>query len=180
MTTRRICVDPGTTTHGLVVTEGRHVVASDSAANSATVEEWIRLSAPCLVLVERIQAHGIAGNDVIRTAEWSAHFRAIALEHGRDCAWLYRRHVKRALDVSGRSSDAVIRARLRSEYGEPAWQTAKLCPRRKAKSHTVDCPACGGSGFSRRAGWLAQVKGHAVQALALSLAYDLGAREVTP
>lgn len=175
---RRVLIDPGTTTHGLVVLEGGRVSVADSAATKADVDEAIHEWEPAEVLIERIQAHGIAGNDVIRTAEWSAHFRAIALERGHRVVWLYRRHVKAALDISGKSADSIVRARLRSEFGEAAWQTAKACPKRKNKSHGDDCPVCGGSGFARKAGWLAGVTGHAVQALALSVAYDLGAREV--
>ena len=148
---RRIMIDPGTRTHGLVVAEGERVLHAESKAGAWTVEMWLRAPDPALVLVERVAARGVADGNVIRTCEWSTEFRTIACEQGHETAWLYRRHVLTVLKARGRSTDARVRARMLEYYGAEAW---------------------------KRGGWLADVKGHAVQALALGVAYDLGAREV--
>lgn len=149
---RRIMIDPGTRTHGLVVAEGERVLHAESKAGAWTVEMWLRAPDPALVLVERVAARGVADGNVMRTCEWSARFRTIALEEGHETVWLYRRHVTAVLKARGRSTDARVRARMREYYGAEAWE---------------------------REGWLSGVKGHAVQALALGVAYDLGAREVS-
>lgn len=176
----RVMIDPGTVTHGLVVAnmDGKRVIHADAAATTGLVRETLRKMPKSLVLIERIQAHGIAGNAVIRTCEHSADFRAVARESGHQVVWLYRRHIKKVLDVQGGNADSIVRARMRSEFGEEAWQTSKVCPKRKNKSHGDGCPICGGTGLAREAGWLSSLTGHAVQALALSAAYDLGARDV--
>ena len=149
---RRIMIDPGTQTHGLVVAEGERVLCAESKAGAWTVEMWLRMPDEAQVLVERVAARGVADGNVMRTCEWSARFRTIALEQGHTVAWLYRRHVLAVLKARGRSTDARVRARMLEYYGADAWKPG---------------------------GWLANVKGHAVQALALGVAYDLGAREVT-
>lgn len=172
----RVLVDPGTRTHGLVVLMGAEVLHAESAATTARVLDTVQMP-NSLVIVERIQAHGIAGNDIIRTAEHSATFRAVAWLIGHNTVeWLYRRDVKAALDVRGRSSDSVIRSRLMEIDGADAWAKGRACPKRSNKSHGDDCPICGGSGMAVERGRLADVTGHAIQALALSYAYDAGAR----
>lgn len=149
---RRIMIDPGTRTHGLVVVEDARVLHAESKAGAYTVEMWLRMPDAAQVLVERVAARGVADGNVMRTCEWSTRFRTIALEQERDTVWLYRRHVVAVLKARGRSTDARVRARMREYYGAEAWA---------------------------RGGWLSGVTGHAVQALALGVAYDLGAREVS-
>jgi len=176
-----ICIDPGTRTHGLVVLrdDGSLVEAIPKATDGLVrltlmfpVEEFT-------VIIERVQAQGIAGNDIVRTAETSARYVELAQCNEHNVAWLYRRHVKQALDIRGKSGDAIVRARLQEEFGSGAFTKAKLCPKRKQKSHGDNCSICHGTGNEREAGRYAGVTSHAIQALALWVAYRYGATEVT-
>jgi hypothetical protein len=173
-----IMVDPGTWSHGVVVIADGVVVHANHAESLDNLHLTLRHTQYGTVLVERVQAHGMAGNDVMLTCEHSADFRRLAIESGHDTHRIYRRHVKQALDVRGKSSDAIIRARLCEEFGASAFDNGKACPKRKNKSHGDDCAICGGSGMEREPGRFAGVKSHAIQALALWLAFDHGAREV--
>jgi hypothetical protein len=177
-----VCIDPGTWTHGLVVLrdDGALEIA-DAKAADADVRLHLDACAwgePATVIVERIQAQGIAGNDIVRTAETSARYAELAANNGHSVVWLYRRHVKQALGIRGKSSDAIVRAVLQEEFGPGAFDKAKRCPKRTNKSHGDDCPHCGGTGNERQAGRYGGVTSHAIQALALWAGWRLGARPV--
>ena len=100
------------------------------------------------IAVERVQAQGIAGNDVMLTCEWSARFLEAADSAGHATRWHYRREVCRHLDVVGANKDAQVRARAIELHGGD----------RKAAQGTKKEP-----------GPLYSVAGHAWQALGLAL-----------
>ena len=176
-----VCIDPGSRTHGLVALndDGTLVEASAKASDALVRLILIDTGNACTVIIERIQAQGVAGNDVIRTAETSARYAELAANYGHKVVWLYRRHVKQALGIRGKSSDAIVRAVLQEEFGGDCFDKAKACPKRKNKSHGDDCPICHGTGNERKAGRYGGVTSHAIQALALWVGWRLGAREVT-
>lgn len=131
-----IAIDPGTRTHGIVVYRDREVV---SASKDATTESvcclmWsthiLRRSRPVILTVERISAMGIAGNDVVHTAELSARFVELAHRiadsdpdghpvHPVHVYWLRRRQVLAMLAVSGAkgSKDSAVRRAMIEEHG---------------------------------------------------------------
>jgi len=100
------------------------------------------------VAVERVQAQGIAGNDVMLTCEWSARFLEAAESTGHATRWHYRREVCRHLCVVGANKDAQVRARCIELHGGD----------RKAAQ-----------GNKKEPGPLYGVAGHAWQALGLAL-----------
>lgn len=132
-----IAIDPGTRTHGLVVYRDREVVSASKDATTASVCSilWsahiLRRSRPVILTVERISAMGIAGNDVVHTAEISARFVELAHRIAADPAhdgkpvhpvhvyWLRRRQVLAMLAVSGAkgSKDAAVRRAMIEEHG---------------------------------------------------------------
>jgi hypothetical protein len=91
----------------------------------------LRRSRPVIITVERISAMGIAGNDVVHTAEMSARFVELAHRIAADPAhdgkpvhpvhvyWLRRRQVLAMLAVSGAkgSKDAAVRRAMIEEHG---------------------------------------------------------------
>lgn len=148
---RIYAVDPGPTTSGVVLysVTSRKVLMSDKALpNSDVLREVRALRSSIAVAVERVQAQGIAGNDIMRTCEWSARFAQAALDSGHVLRWHYRREVCRHLDVSGGGKDAQVRARCIELHGGD---------RRTAQ------------GVKASPGPLHGVSGHAWQALGLAL-----------
>ena len=131
-----IGIDPGTRTHGLVVYRDRLAVIADPTADTSDVCSilWsahiLRRSRPVIITVERISAMGIAGNDVVHTAEISARFVELAHRiadsdpgghpvHPIHVYWLRRRQVLAMLAVSGAkgSKDAAVRRAMIEEHG---------------------------------------------------------------
>ena len=131
-----IAIDPGTRTHGVVVYRDREVVSASKDATTASVCSilWsahiLRRSRPVIITVERISAMGIAGNDVVHTAELSARFVELAHRiadsdpdghpvHPVHVYWLRRRQVLAMLAVSGAegSKDSAVRRAMIEEHG---------------------------------------------------------------
>ena len=132
-----IAIDPGTRTHGIVVYRDREVVSAskDASTDSVCSILWsahiLRRSRPVILTVERISAMGIAGNDVVHTAELSARFVELAHRIAADkdpdghpvhpvhVYWLRRRQVLAMLAVSGAkgSKDAAVRRAMIEEHG---------------------------------------------------------------
>ena len=146
--------DPGPRSSGFVAydTEAGAVKSSEKAIENEEALSLILDLAPfgsqVVVAVERVQAQGIAGNDIMRTCEWSARFAQAALGAGLRLRWHYRREVCRHLDVSGGGKDAQVRARCIELHGGD---------RRSAQ------------GVKKAPGPLYGVSGHAWQALGLAL-----------
>ena len=148
---RIYAVDPGPTSSGVVLysVTSRKVLMSDKAMpNCDVLLEVSALRSSIAVAVERVQAQGIAGNDIMRTCEWSARFAQAALDSCHVLRWHYRREVCRHLDVSGAGKDAQVRARCIELHGGD---------RRTAQ------------GVKASPGPLYGVSGHAWQALGLAL-----------
>ncbi len=164
-----LAIDPGTRTSGVCLYESdsRRVVWSSKALDNMHALALCRSNAldfaavvmdltptlkgwrgPYTIAVERVQAQGIAGNDVMLTCEWSARFVEAADSVGHATRWHYRREVCRHLDVVGANKDAQVRARCIELHGGD----------RKAAQGTKKEP-----------GPLYGVAGHAWQALGLAL-----------
>ena len=172
-----IMIDPGTWTHGLVVIASGEVIHADAAATTDDVHLAIRHTKIGTVLVERVQAQGITGNSTMITCEHSSDFRRLAIESGHETHRIYRQAVKSALGVVGKSSDAIVRARLCETLGAGSFDRGKLCSKRKSRSHGAACTVCGGTDYAETPGMFSAVRSHAIQALGLWLAFDVGARE---
>lgn len=152
-----LAIDPGTTSSGVVVycSQEKLVLWSTKALENNEVLALIsKVGAgastplPSIVAVERVQAQGLAGNDVLKTAEWSARFVQSAECFGLPFRWHYRREVCRHLDVSGGKKDSQVRERCIELHGGD-------------KSAAV--------GVKKSPGPLYGVSGHAWQALGLAL-----------
>ena len=133
-----LAIDPGTRTSGVCLYESdsRRVVWSCKALDNEHALALCRSNAPGFaavvmnltptsdgwrglftIAVERVQAQGIAGNDVMLTCEWSARFVEAAESTGHATRWHYRREVCRHLDVVGANKDAQVRARAIELHG---------------------------------------------------------------
>lgn len=148
---RIYAIDPGPTSSGVVlysVTSRKVLMSNKAMPNCDVLREVRALRSSIAVAVERVQAQGIAGNDIMRTCEWSARFAQAALDSGHVLRWHYRREVCRHLDVSGGGKDAQVRARCIELHGGD---------RRTAQ------------GVKASPGPLHGVSGHAWQALGLAL-----------
>lgn len=163
-----LAIDPGTRASGVCLYDGssRRVVWSCKALDNERALALCRSNAPGFaavamsltptsdwrglftVAVERVQAQGIAGNDVMLTCEWSARFLEAAELAGHAVRWHYRREVCRHLDVSGANKDAQVRARCIELHGGDR-KTAQ--------------------GTKKEPGPLHGVSGHSWQALGLAL-----------
>ena len=148
---RIYAVDPGPTSSGVVLysATSRKVLRSEKATpNEDVLRGILALRSSIVVAVERVQAQGIAGNDLMRTCEWSARFAQAALDSGHIMRWHYRREVCRHLHVTGAGKDAQVRARCIELHGGD---------RRTAQ------------GVKASPGPLYGVSGHAWQALGLAM-----------
>ena len=121
-------IDPGPVTCGAVLYDetARRVSSSSSAAPvDEVLDHWLPAAwdAADVIAIERVQAQGVAGGDIIRTAEVVGRLWQATLDHGVDYGvvdvrLLYRREVLAALDVTGRGNrDALVRARLIEMHG---------------------------------------------------------------
>lgn len=140
-----LSIDPGTRTSGVVLydSDERRVLFSEKEADNDDVldeltgeryrfdglkDRWTAVG------VERVQATGMAGNDVMITCEWSARFMQAAMSRmdGSVVRWHYRREVLRHLDISGGkgNKDSKVRARLIELHGgtKQAAQGTKKAP----------------------------------------------------
>lgn len=157
---RVLGIDPGPTTSGLVVydTEARRVLVAASAATLDEVHHRLQVlegEAPYgegVVVIERVQSYGIPGNDLLRTSEVVGRLWQMAAALPREVTLLYRREVCAALDVTGGSKDALVRARMLEMHG--GTRAAAV-------------------GTKAKPGPLYGVSGHAWQALGLVVAWTL-------
>ena len=104
-------IDPGPTTCGIVrysSTEER-VLWSDGAATLDEALYQVRARRQDLVLIERVESYGIAGADLLRTAEVGGRLYEAAVSSGQRVEWVPRREVCTWLDVTGAGKDRQVR-----------------------------------------------------------------------
>lgn len=139
-----LAIDPGTRTSGVVLydSDERRVLFSEKEMENLAVldnlgRRTIWTGAEHLryeqVGVERVQATGMGGNDVMITCEWSARFLERAFVGcQRPPVWHHRREVLRHLDISGGkgNKDSKVRMRLIELHGgtKQAAQGTKKAP----------------------------------------------------
>lgn len=124
--------DPGTHTHGVIDydTETRRVVFADPEMDLDECLLRILVAAgkpePHHIAIERVQASGTAGNDIILTTEHIGRLWQRALDSGLSVS-LHRRHsVLSYLDVAGPGNkDAMVRGRLIEIFADGDWRAAK-------------------------------------------------------
>lgn len=115
-----LAIDPGTKRIGMVIidekTDPPRLVR---AYRPDDVDEELVYTVICMartegfhVVVERVQAQGVAGASVIETADQAGYIRGICKALGYTCHRMYRREVKRYLDCAG-GKDADVAARVR-------------------------------------------------------------------
>ena len=125
-----LAIDPGTRTSGVVIYHvgARRVLWSNKAMENLSVLDAMRRGYVYdenqytwdHVGVERVQASGMGGNDIIITTEWSARFLERAFVGcQRPPVWHHRREVLRHLDISGGkgNKDSKVRARCIELHG---------------------------------------------------------------
>lgn len=121
-----LAVDPGPTTSGVVVYDGRRVLYASKDDTIADVYALIednphvrgtkRMDVD-LVACERVQSYGIAGASLLRTAEVYGGIRRTAEVAGLPFAGIYRRDVCNALHVKGKGRDQQVRQRMIEMHG---------------------------------------------------------------
>jgi hypothetical protein len=114
-----IAIDPGPELCGLVLYGNGRVLMSHKAITVgdalAFLNDWRK---PPHVALERVQSYGIAGGDLLRTAEVMGELRRRALDNGMTVSLHYRREVLQALDVTGKGGrDTLVRHRLIEMHG---------------------------------------------------------------
>lgn len=154
-----LAIDPGPTMSGVVWYDpsARVVLDSNRAMPNADLRDGLRRRrwVSTLVLVERVQSYGIAGGDLLRTSEEVGRIGEAASGADYLVVLMPRRHVLRALDVSGKGSrDVLVRQRCIASHGG-------------TKAAAV--------GTKAEPGPLHGVAGHAWQALGVALAWAEGA-----
>ncbi len=116
-------IDPGPAVSGVAVYDAaaRRVRRAWPAADLPEVRRVLAdyRGRADLVAVERIQAHGVAGGSILRTAEVVGRIAEAAEARGYPVRLLYRREVLAALDLLGErgNRDALVRARLIELHG---------------------------------------------------------------
>lgn len=141
-------IDPGRMT-GAVRFRGDRVTSSCTLEALDALHLVGRLEG-VIVAIERVQSYGIAGGDLLRTAELSGALAHAANLRGCEVLSVPRRAVLRALELLGAKGnrDAAVRARLLELYG--------------GRSAAIGCKA--------QPGPLYGIKGHEWAALAVAWA----------
>ena len=156
-----LAVDPGPTTSGVVVYDGKRVLY---AAKNDTIADVYALiednpHGADLVACERVQSYGIAGASLLRTAEVYGAICRTASVSRLIFTGIYRRDVCNALHVTGKGRDQQVRQRMIEMHGG-------------SKAEAI--------GTKRAPGPLYGVTSHAWQALGLAVVareralFDLG------
>lgn len=152
-------IDPGTYTHGITVydTGAERVLWSNPAACLDDVRKAVRLwddivpSERAIVVIERVESYGIAGGDLIVTAENGGRIAEAALSiTGNEAQWMTRREVCQQFGISGKGKDAQVRQACLLRHGRTAADAV---------------------GSKKAPGPLYGVTSHAWQALGLVLAW---------
>lgn len=147
-------IDPGPSASGLVLYGSRveEVIRSKSAASLADVRAEMAELVPGqdLVIIERVESYGIAGNSLLDTAEVVGRMREYGEARGLRVEVMTRREVCRQLDVTGGGKDGQVR---------------EVCLALHGRERAVAV------GSKKAPGPLYGVSGHAWQALGLVLAW---------
>ena len=125
-----LAIDPGTARIGMVLYDpsAKQVVQhwDPEEVDESTVFGAMKLAlrGDWTVLVERVQAQGVAGTSTIDTADQAGWIRGVCEAWGIMCHRMYRREVKAALDCAG-GKDKDVKARV-CEYlvGSSNWRDA--------------------------------------------------------
>ena len=156
-----ICIDPGTNKSGVIIFDGKNVIAKWSGFDNTELVEWLRLEQAIVVMaIEGIASYGMAvGETTFETVEWMGRFREA---FGFDkTTKIFRKDIKLFLCGNLQAKDANIRQRILDIF-----------------------PANGGGktpqiGIKKEQGSLYGVTSHAMSALAIGLTYKYGLNSYT-
>lgn len=114
-----LAIDPGPTESGMVLYDGKKVVAAYTLPNDDVLEWILNDSRLQLVAIEMVASFGMAvGKEVFETVRWIGRFQQ-ACPWPDDVVLVYRLDVKLHLCKSARAKDANVRQALIDLVGAP-------------------------------------------------------------
>jgi len=115
---RILAIDPGNTSSGWVLMQGREVLAGSSDQPNDSMAVQIRCHLPVdVIAIEWIQSYGMTvGKEVFHTCRWVGWFQRAAAHLNVPTRLVYRRDVKLHLCQSVRAKDQNVRQAILDSY----------------------------------------------------------------
>lgn len=158
---KRLCIDPGTTTSGVVVyhPDTKTLGAIHAEMENERIPGYIGAVRPDEVAIELFQPGGMFGHSCLQTVLWTGRILQVIDDLGIPCHTVKRNDVKRAMHGKCKGNDASIHRRLLELFG--------AC-------HGLDATDKALKGSKASPGPLYGMKSHAWAALAVGVTVDGG------